>query len=571
MVNIEILVGIIAIAVIGAVFIPLAFDPTGVSITVSNATNGGNVTVIQPTGLQDLFGHWDTVRTFIPIGTTFKDVFDPTGSQGKPVLINTTSFTEIRFVVQMEQISLGAPSITFLEKEDKRFNNCTTCTFDFENNGGGASRILLVTIDQSSDGFPTSVTYAGAQLTLARSDFFVNGTISNPIESSIWYKVNPALNKNEVKIIFNSTQDPVTIIMAISYAGVEQPSPINAVGGSFGESSSPSAQITTTTDNAFTVHTVTAGIQVIQLPLSERLARPSATDSNNGWTITGAPTHHEAVDEVVPNDDTDFIESDVNDERVRVQLSPLVDPESNKDHILRLTAISLNSTGDPLQVEIIDAELYQGAVLKGTALKTVKRDEWKKLEFKFGNPSITNYADLHIEIASNMNGTAGEIIRVTQMEFETPLKQTNVELMKNDDTGKERLKQRIDDSAGSGLQLILGGVGDKAEPTFGTFTRGWDIEDKEIEEPFIANFTMTVIALEPLTGGAFGNQTIRLVDQNGVDVIALIENLITGKNDSGFVAIPSILNDTSKFYKLQLKSSEVIDQITFLQGLVYLR
>lgn len=567
MVNIEILVGIIAIAVIGAVFIPLAFDPPVTSL------GGGNVTIIEtmPIGIQHLFGHWDTVRTFIPIGTTFTDVFDPTGSQGKPILINTTEFTEVRLVVQMEQITLGAPSITFLEKQDRRFNNCTTCTFDFENNGGGASRILLVTIDQSSDGFPTNVTYAGAQLTLARSDFFVNGTISNPIESSIWYKVNPALNKNEVKIIFNSTQNPSAIILAISYAGVEQPSPINAVGGSFGESSSPSAQITTTTDNAFTVHTVTAGVQVVQLPLSERLARPNATDSNNGWTITGAPTHHEAVDEVVPNNDTDFIESDVDDERIRLQLSPLVDPESNKDHILRLTAISLNSTGDPLQVEIIDAELYQGAVLKGTALKTVKRDEWKKLEFKFGNPSITNYADLHIEIASNMNGTAGEVIRVTQMEFETPLKVTDVQLMKNANTGKERLKQRIDDSAGSGLQLILGGVGDQVEPTFGTFTRGWDIEDKEEEVPFIANFTMTVIALEPLAGGAFGNQTIRLVDQNGIDVIALIENLMTGKNDSGFVAIPSILNDTSKFYKLQLKSSEVIDQITFLQGLVYLR
>ncbi len=555
MVNIEILVGIIAIAVIGAVFIPLAFDPPVTSL------GGGNVTIIEtmPIGIQHLFGHWDTVRTFIPIGTTFTDVFDPVGSQGKPVLINTTEFTEVRLVVQMEQIALGAPSINFNEKDDgHEFNNCTICTFDFQSNGMGANRILIVEIAQSSDGFPTNVTYATEQLTLATSSFFVNGTLNNPIESSIWYLVDPAIGDNELKTFFNSTQDPSTIIMPSTYTGVDQLNPINAVGGSFGEASTPTVQITTTIDNAMTIHMVTVALQ--PLPLSERIARPISTDSNNGWTITGAPTHHEAIDEAVPNNDTDFIESDVDDERVRFSLSPLQDPLSNADHKLRVTAIALNSTGGAM-VEILDAELYQGAVLKGTALKTVTRDEWKKIEFKFGNPQITDYTDLHIEIASNMNGTAGEIIRVTQMEFETPV--PNVQIKKNEPlSGKERfIELKIDD--------ITAAAGDKEELNFGTFTRGWDIEEQG--NPFIANFTMSIVALEPLAGGAFGNQTIRLVDQNGVDVIVLIDFLLTGKNDSGFVAIPSILNDTSKFYKLQLKSTVVQDQITFLQGLVYLR
>ena len=65
-----------------------------------------------------------------------------------------------------------------------------------------------------------------------------------------------------------------------------------------------------------------------------QLARPIATSSQGSWTTVGAPTPHEALDEV-GIDDSDYVTTSQVSDLLRVKLSAFVDPQTTSGYTLR--------------------------------------------------------------------------------------------------------------------------------------------------------------------------------------------------------------------------------------------
>ena len=65
-------------------------------------------------------------------------------------------------------------------------------------------------------------------------------------------------------------------------------------------------------------------------------ARPVSTVSTSGWSITGAATVHQAIDETSPNDSDYISVSRANSATATVQLSDVTDPEMATGHVMRL-------------------------------------------------------------------------------------------------------------------------------------------------------------------------------------------------------------------------------------------
>ena len=97
----------------------------------------------------------------------------------------------------------------------------------------GSNLVLIVTVETrggivgDADVPVSGITYAGAALTKARSDYNDNNFRTG---SEIWYKVNPATGVNNIITTWTGTVEHAGVI-AISLTGVDQTNPIGASAG----------------------------------------------------------------------------------------------------------------------------------------------------------------------------------------------------------------------------------------------------------------------------------------------------------------------------------------------------
>ncbi len=145
-------------------------------------------------------------------------------------------------------------------------------------------------------------------------------------------------------------------------------------------------------------------------------ARPNGTVSTGTWTVSGAVTHHEAIDEISANNGTDYVETTVAG-TMEVNLSGVSDPGVHDSHTIRLTVYSGKNGGQ------FYVELYQdGSTLIATSTTfSPSRNTWVTRTYTLptGNAAnISNYSTLSLRIVCT--STANNYIQVTMAELEIP-------------------------------------------------------------------------------------------------------------------------------------------------------
>lgn len=145
--------------------------------------------------------------------------------------------------------------------------------------------------------------------------------------------------------------------------------------------------------------------------------RPISDISNDGWNISSGSTIWAVLDEVTPNDTTDYINSGNNPTNLtfEVKLSPATDPTSSTGHIfkIRLSASKTNGT--------TDCYLYQGTSLISTMTTishTTSYTTYSKTLSEAEANAITSYSDLRIRATSS--ATASTNVNITWAELEVP-------------------------------------------------------------------------------------------------------------------------------------------------------
>ena len=149
-------------------------------------------------------------------------------------------------------------------------------------------------------------------------------------------------------------------------------------------------------------------------------ARPDGTLASGTWTVSGAATLHEAVDETVSNDETDYIE-DTGGGVVEFSLSDVTDPQVSTGHILRVWLRSSGTGGG----EKCDVELFQGTTSIGLINNAQNRaGTYLEVDMTLDalqTDSITEagYSDLRVQVS--VAGLSGaDFLRITMIEFEVP-------------------------------------------------------------------------------------------------------------------------------------------------------
>lgn len=150
-----------------------------------------------------------------------------------------------------------------------------------------------------------------------------------------------------------------------------------------------------------------------------QFARPDSTISTGGFTAVGAPTHHEATDEVTANGDTDYDEADSADTTLELGLSDVTDPELSTGHIMRFTH---NSSGTNPPEKLNWQLMQEGTQIVVINNVQISRGSYATASYTLSSAeadTITDYSDLRFRFT--LSGLeAGEFIRITQAEFEVP-------------------------------------------------------------------------------------------------------------------------------------------------------
>ncbi|MBC8500844.1 MAG: hypothetical protein H8D38_03700 [DPANN group archaeon] len=161
----------------------------------------------------------------------------------------------------------------------------------------------------------------------------------------------------------------------------------------------------------------------MQTVQSAQFGRPDDTLSSTDWFVVnqgGDTEYWQAVDEVTPNSDTDYVNSSVDESEIQFNLTDVTDPGVNTSHIMRMTAIAAKYGGGP---EKLFFHLYQGVTVIASSVKTsIDRTAYTTYTYTLTDAeaeSITDYTDLHIHVHVDAV-SAGEEIRVTQAELEVP-------------------------------------------------------------------------------------------------------------------------------------------------------
>lgn len=152
-----------------------------------------------------------------------------------------------------------------------------------------------------------------------------------------------------------------------------------------------------------------------------QIARPNSTINNGGWSVIGASTHHEAVDDEVRDDDSSYVKCVEGTTVMKLGLSALQEPTVKLDHIVTIWAKAIGSG----KGESLDGWLYQGVTLIG---KPYSKKSIGRIDYSYGIRGylsvneialITDYSALEVHFAYKVIG-AGEEIRITLIELEVP-------------------------------------------------------------------------------------------------------------------------------------------------------
>lgn len=151
-----------------------------------------------------------------------------------------------------------------------------------------------------------------------------------------------------------------------------------------------------------------------------QIARPISTISAGLWSPIGGPsTLWECMDEVTPNDSTDYIEALNGDNTTcEVGLTSLTDPVSNIGHTIRFR-IQGTGSGGPERCTLI---LFDGPTQIATTGNRTSRGAWGTESLILSATeadSIGDYTDLRFKIISSNLG-ATEDMWCTWCEFECP-------------------------------------------------------------------------------------------------------------------------------------------------------
>jgi hypothetical protein len=151
-----------------------------------------------------------------------------------------------------------------------------------------------------------------------------------------------------------------------------------------------------------------------------QFARPDSDVSAGLWDHIGTPTTlYECIDEVTPNDGTDYIEClNGDDSTCEVGLSTVTDPAVGTGHIIRFTMQGTGS-GGPERCEV---QLFDGATQRATTGTQTSRGAWAQKTYTLSAAeadAIVDYTDLRFKIISSNLG-ASEDMWVTQAELEVP-------------------------------------------------------------------------------------------------------------------------------------------------------
>ncbi len=148
-----------------------------------------------------------------------------------------------------------------------------------------------------------------------------------------------------------------------------------------------------------------------------RFMRPVTLISTGNWTISGAATIVDALDEAVANDATDYIIATFGDTPCEVKLSAVSDPLSSTGHIARFR---IKSGGG--SAHRVDANLYQGTTLIEHLGVIAFTGSWATNETTINAVNvdkITDYTDLRMRFILN-NFSTFDIGWVTWCELEVP-------------------------------------------------------------------------------------------------------------------------------------------------------
>jgi hypothetical protein len=126
------------------------------------------------------------------------------------------------------------------------------CTFSHTVTGSGSDRILILAISKQNNAALNTVTYGGEDLTELRADDVAGNTNAH---TSLWYLVDPPTGSNTV-FIGVGLFDTDVVVGAISFTGVNQTDPFDAVNGATGNSATAATTLTTTTNEAWLIDVV---------------------------------------------------------------------------------------------------------------------------------------------------------------------------------------------------------------------------------------------------------------------------------------------------------------------------
>jgi len=152
------------------------------------------------------------------------------------------------------------------------------------------------------------------------------------------------------------------------------------------------------------------------------VTRPNSTIADGGWIVVGAPTHYEAVDDEIKDDDASYVECVEGNTMLKLGLSPIEEPQTKDLHEVRIWAMAIGSG----KGESLDGWMYQGETLIAQLYsnKSISRipDYGIAIRAPLGQDEaglITDYSALELHFRYNTLG-AGEKIRITMMEFQVP-------------------------------------------------------------------------------------------------------------------------------------------------------
>lgn len=151
-------------------------------------------------------------------------------------------------------------------------------------------------------------------------------------------------------------------------------------------------------------------------------ARPDSDVSVGSWSpYPSSPTTlWDKIDEVTPNDDTDYIVSSTDEDECEIGLGNVTDPEVGTGHKIRCYAKSVAGAGAGEQMWM--ALVENGNVRGQSATVSVSRTAYELIEYTLSEAeanAIGNYANLRLRFHITKTD-ADEPIRITQAEFECP-------------------------------------------------------------------------------------------------------------------------------------------------------